>query len=299
MLDCEGREIGTADGALSLLSLGSPPVDSQSVFVIDVPAIRAFPPAMQAIAFLLRNPLIVKVVWDGRMDAIELSDVFGVGLGPVLDLQIVEVLSRETRFGETDRDRVQRLARGQFGYRALKEEPELFNGMHVVLGMQRCLEHFRLDFGLAKDTEVVEMHRNHESSRWMDRPLSPKLIQYAANDILLIAHLFAFFVHNDFIPNNVHAFSDVLEKCARYVTRCGRIGRVDESDPFRPKAILLLDSLAVDASPMALCAGCGLVLPFPCFEVFGWSRTAHCRLCKVRAMKTKLALCEYVVPILG
>ena len=39
---------------------------------------------------------MLKVVWDGRMDYLEILSTYGVAIDGVLDLQVAEVVSRST-----------------------------------------------------------------------------------------------------------------------------------------------------------------------------------------------------------
>ncbi|KAI0057162.1 hypothetical protein BV25DRAFT_1812799 [Artomyces pyxidatus] len=297
MLDCEGRSLGTTSGALSLLCLGTPAIAFQSIFIVDVPAILASHLARSAVvAFLIRADSI-KVMWDGRMDEIELVETFGCRCGRVLDLQIVEVLARQSKFAEQDHVRLQRLARRtQFGKEVWKGRKK-YQGLDVVLGMQAALREFKLDFGIEKDVEVVKMHSEGLSSRWMERPLSPKLFQYAANDIAILARLFSFFYNNGFIPTTPLKLEVVLDKCRRYVSRCNKQGRIVADDPLRPKAVLMIDSLSFSGTS-AECAGCNMMLPHTCFSTTsgkkskkkGSARNAYCRLCEVIAVREEIKL---------
>ena len=70
ILDCEGNTLGRAGGSLALICVGTPL--AQHIYIFDVlsPALskRDFEPLWQ----LFRNPHIIKIVWDGRMDYLEL-----------------------------------------------------------------------------------------------------------------------------------------------------------------------------------------------------------------------------------
>ena len=155
VLDCEGRSLGQADGALSLLCLGTPVAgDSQHVFLFDMQALAPCPRSRGAIAaFLERGP--IKVCWDGRMDAIEIFHSFGIPLTGVLDLQVVEVVARQSVLGEKDREREGRLAKHKFGYRFVEEHRSRMGGLHVVRGLQNCIEFYHPDLHVEKDREPV------------------------------------------------------------------------------------------------------------------------------------------------
>jgi exonuclease 3'-5' domain-containing protein 1 len=152
ILDCEGKSLGQEDGELSLLCLGTPVADeTQSIFVFDMLALSSCPRSRGLLsAFLERGP--VKVVWDGRMDAIEIYATLGIPLTRILDLQVVEVVARGAVLGEQDSEREERLARHQFGYYFVKEHRARMRNLHVVRGLQNCIEFYHPDLGIEKDS---------------------------------------------------------------------------------------------------------------------------------------------------
>lgn len=108
-LDCEGRSIGSANGALSLIQVGAPNFRSAYLFDALVLPRQSLQPLLELLA--AENPK--KVVWDGRMDYVELLHGTDTRLAGVLDLQLVDVASRALR-GETDYRRLGRLGRLDF-----------------------------------------------------------------------------------------------------------------------------------------------------------------------------------------
>jgi exonuclease 3'-5' domain-containing protein 1 len=151
ILDCEGKNLGQSDGALSLLCLGTPVADdSQHIFVFDMCTLTRCPRSRGALAsFLERGP--IKIVWDGRMDAIEIFAALGIPLTSVIDLQVVEVVARGAVLGEQDLEREERLALHQFGYRFVDENRAVMRGLHVVRGLQNCIEFYHPDLRIEKD----------------------------------------------------------------------------------------------------------------------------------------------------
>jgi hypothetical protein len=170
-LDCEGFSIGSEDGVLSIVSLGTPfftthnagaptfpplgapsnAVDTaQRIYLIDVLALDDS--ARAALAALLSADDIIKVVWDGRNDEIELREALGVGMtSRILDLQIVEVCGRAAVFGETNALRLRRIkwrAKGVVN----KETKKLFLGMHTMLGMDGCIAEYMPSIAVRKDS---------------------------------------------------------------------------------------------------------------------------------------------------
>jgi len=96
----------------------------------------------------------MKVVWDGRMDFIELWSTYNVSIGKnVCDLQVAEVLSRSNFRGERDDERLSRLAT-YFGPQVWKN-PLQFMGIHRVVGLQQCLEDNGYSGLVGKDRESL------------------------------------------------------------------------------------------------------------------------------------------------
>jgi exonuclease 3'-5' domain-containing protein 1 len=93
LVDCEGRDIGTEGGALSIVSVGTH--DASFVFFFDVLSLAKFD--LEPLNQLLASPTVQKVFWDGRMDAVELRRTLGVSICRPCDLQIVDINSRRAR----------------------------------------------------------------------------------------------------------------------------------------------------------------------------------------------------------
>ncbi|KAA1472690.1 hypothetical protein DENSPDRAFT_196867 [Dentipellis sp. KUC8613] len=292
-LDTEGQSIGTIGGALSLLCLGTPvPGPSQQIFVMDMVALRTVPGALKTLRSFLELPFIVKIVFDGRMDSVELFHTLEVSLTNVLDLQVAEVLARRTIRGESDRQRHERLARGGFGFRVVRVYRTSLEGLHMVSGMQRLLEDLGMDNIVQKDTEVVAMHRANRGDLWMIRPLPQKLLQYAANDICIIAYLFETFRRIGYVPSATNDLMDLIGKCDQYVSRNGHVGlRTARDNEFRPKGLLMEAALERPRGVTYDCAGCGLDFPIACYQVqiarSARLRKSHCRLCDAIVLKSR------------
>ncbi|KAI0311071.1 ribonuclease H-like domain-containing protein, partial [Amylostereum chailletii] len=188
VLDCEGKTIGRVDGALSLICLGTPvPGPDQHIYLFDIPTIRHSTAATQAVVSFLSRTDIIKVVWDGKMDAIEIYHTLGMELKRVLDLQVVEVIARQTVLEEGEEERIQRLG-PHFG-QPVELHPDIFEGIHAVLGMQTCLETYLPHLNVQKDNAVSQIHRRGHSHLWMRRPVPFVLAHYAAADIRFIAYI--------------------------------------------------------------------------------------------------------------
>lgn len=140
ILDCEAKEIGRTSGVLSVISISD--ADARNIFLVDALALPdRRHPAMRVFLELLAREDVTKVMWDGRSDAVELRETYGVALGGVLDLQLIEVVSREQVRGETDRDRRRYLANGFFKHmqQDMLRNPAAYDGIYRIVGMNTCL----------------------------------------------------------------------------------------------------------------------------------------------------------------
>ncbi|KAF7305838.1 3'-5' exonuclease [Mycena chlorophos] len=93
--DCEGVNLGTKGGSLTVMSFGTPqsPDDAHIVHVRPIGAT-----ALRPIFYLLESETIQKVVFDGRMSQCALFYGFdGVTLRNVVDLQIADVNLKASR----------------------------------------------------------------------------------------------------------------------------------------------------------------------------------------------------------
>ena len=140
-LDCEGRDLGTKNGELGLLQLGSP--NATYVFLIDVLALEEA--ELSDIFSLLTNNSIMKVVWDGRMDDTELLFGHGVKMAGALDLQLVDIVSRKARAGREgvyEYERLRRMIRNEMPLATIRKMQT--EGMHVLCSMDRAIQEHRL-----------------------------------------------------------------------------------------------------------------------------------------------------------
>lgn len=142
ILDTEGRDIGSLDGALSLIAVGT--ANASHIFLFDV--VDALSQNdIQPLLDLFADDTYMKLMWDGRQDYVELKESYGYELVNVLDLQIAELVSRWLIRGEGERERTVRIQKLFFGFRPVRENPKAFEGLHVVTGMQRCIEEVKID----------------------------------------------------------------------------------------------------------------------------------------------------------
>jgi len=285
ILDCEGEKLGRQDGRLSLICIGDPLAEHIYVFDCLSPALS--PAKMWPLWNLLERPDLLKVVWDGRMDYLEIQSTYGVHLQGVLDLQVAEVASRFWK--ENDRDRLKRLGYFRLPYGSPYSHALEHTGLHALTGLQKCFTDSGFGAELGKDPEVQQMHRDNKTSFWLQRPLSDRLLQYAAKDIKLISMLCNHFLYQGLVPQNPHHFSTLMAQCARYVTAHCEQGKSAEDDTFKPTSIMPLDVLTEPIGPQFKCTGCLRSLSIGCFQqtAIGYRpwRSVRCALCHALSLK--------------
>jgi len=153
VLDCEGKDIGRTDGLLSIICIGT--ARAEHIFVFDTLSLTRSEPAMAPLLDLLKSERLCKIVWDGRQDFLEILDNYGVRLCGVLDLQLAEVTSRSAVRGEDDRKRLYRLSSGYLSFQLVKKTKKDLNDIHLVIGLQKCLELTWLQDTVEKDCDCL------------------------------------------------------------------------------------------------------------------------------------------------
>ena len=134
VFDCEGHNLGTSGGRLSIILLRGATADSQT-YIID--AIRSPPTSLRPILDLLCSPNIRKIVFDGRMDYSALYHELGVELENVIDLQLVDIMSRFAR-GEGRKTQWKRL-KSSLKTDELRTRPQLYAQVHRLNGLNGCI----------------------------------------------------------------------------------------------------------------------------------------------------------------
>lgn len=154
ILDCEGNNLGRAGGCVTLVCVGTP--FAEHIFLFDLLSTIISPRDIYSLLQLLSDKGILKIVWDGRMDYLEILTSFGVALDGVLDLQVVEVASRTSVRGEGDKDRLDRLRRSYLPHHFVKRV-EQCRDLHAVIGLQRCWTDCGYAREVGKDRELHHM----------------------------------------------------------------------------------------------------------------------------------------------
>ncbi|KAH8112410.1 ribonuclease H-like domain-containing protein [Phellopilus nigrolimitatus] len=214
ILDCEGRDLGCANGALALLSIGTP--HASHIYLFDV---LALPHRSLQILFnaVLSHTAAArgktKVVWDGRMDYVELFYSYSCPIENVLDLQLVDVLSRKGR-GESDYVRMRRMGRRSFPLSEVKK-------LQV------------------EEVYVLNSMDDNLSDVWMVRPLTDALLEYAASDITRIAALYDHFRARGYLEQTQRLRAQSM----LYVTMHHTAGKPEQENiflrgPYLPLCVL-------------------------------------------------------------
>ncbi|PVF93123.1 hypothetical protein CPB86DRAFT_790458 [Serendipita vermifera] len=257
-LDCEGDDLGQSENGLAIISLGvfepqpDDPEWSLSIFLVDILAFKDDKAEHIIPIFdMLQSDTVVKVVFDGRMDACKLLHGHNITLRRTVDLQIVDVTSRERR-GEDIEKRLGRL-KGTLPSREIEENGYLYRSVHRLNGLAPALMEHGIDVG-------PKIRLDH--SKWMQRPLDVDYQHYAALDIRMISLLHKIFSELDLIG------AEIEEQSARYL-KLHTKGRPSPDDIYNCHGFLPLGVLK-EVQPnadLATCTGCQRSLSPDCFPI--------------------------------
>jgi hypothetical protein len=136
ILDCEGLQLGERGGSLSLITLRTTAPSPIRTYIIDVVSLPRT--ALEPVFDILRSPNVCKVLFDGRMDYSALYHGHGVELKNLLDVQLVDVASRQTR-GEGQAAQFRRLRKylPRINFYA---NLEAYQQVHKLSGLNQCAE---------------------------------------------------------------------------------------------------------------------------------------------------------------
>ncbi|KAI5995950.1 ribonuclease H-like domain-containing protein [Pisolithus albus] len=286
IIDCEGRNIGVLGGALSLVCIGTE--RAEQIFVFDVLALEPFKSHLQPLLRILTDSAVKKVMWDCRNDFLEIQNEYNVMMTGIIDIQLAEIQARTTVKREGDFQHKCRFTRGgcSVPLQTIIQNAELFFEVHRLQGMDACIRQAGLPTA-GKDPEVIAMHRAAGSSVWMNRPLPPKLLAYAAHDIELIGALYEDFKRSAWItPTNEPL---LVVQSMRYAYSLFYQGRVPDDDPLGQAAVLPLDVLSESPVPKVRCHGCHRTLSLSCYSVRKQGgglevRSNICRVCQIKLL---------------
>ncbi len=134
ILDCEGQDLGVVGGSLSIITLRTTTSNPQT-YLIDVKSLSTV--TLNEVFDLLSSVKVQKIVFDGRADFSAFYHEYGVELYNVLDMQLVDIKSREAR-GENSEEQLKRLC-GAFAPREVWKNRDLYEQVHKLSSLEKCL----------------------------------------------------------------------------------------------------------------------------------------------------------------
>jgi len=136
------------------------------IYLVDV---ITYPKSIDTLKRILEDPLLQKVVWDGRSDYSELWHGHGIAMEPVLDLQLVRIY--QVCDGRA----------GPSGFIKLEGMSRVFENLSYYIRRSSGVDTVRL----ARVHDIVKAkHLRDETDFWIQRPLSHELRHYASFDIM-------------------------------------------------------------------------------------------------------------------
>jgi len=245
ILDCEGRDLGVVGGALSIVILRTTTADPQT-YLIDIKSLSTT--VLNDIFDLLFSPKIQKIVFDGRADFSAMYHEYGIELYNVIDMQLVDIKSRQAR-GEKPDGQLKRLC-WTFGPREIWRNRGLYQQVHKLSSLEGCLREHQC----VQSNDGGPLRPKVDHQNWMERPLSPEYLNYAAKDARLIHVLFDTFT--------AAGWTKLLssDESMRYVTFHKHQPKGE--DQYKNHSLLPLGILN---PPSRKCVGCERQLPFECF----------------------------------
>ncbi|KZV86317.1 hypothetical protein EXIGLDRAFT_572341, partial [Exidia glandulosa HHB12029] len=248
-VDLEGRDLGCEGGALSVISVGT--ALARKIYIFDVLSLHFSD--IRPLLKIIADPYTLKIVWDGRMDSIELRRTFRIDFGRVLDLQVADVISRPERGAEDE----ERKFRDWHPLRTVCRYDT--SGVHALTGLKNALtEHG--SYGNSRKTVI-------DHGVWMNRPLSETYLSYAANDIELLSRVYALFQSRAHVSNRTRNRPELEIQSARYVRM--HSSPIPKDDAFRMSNLMPLEVLSAPSGAGAVsrknCTKCYRSLSAACF----------------------------------
>ena len=286
ILDCEGVNLGTRGGSLSLITLRTVSPSSAQTYLIDI--VRLSPAALAPVFALLRSSSVLKIVFDGRMDFSALYHGHGVEIQGVLDLQLVDVASRR----ESPEAHLERL--GNYLKRGeINANKQMYVDVHKLSGLAECVrEHTAADSPCVSKGQggricltaacfsIFNVYTSVNHANWGVRPLPEDYIAYAAADATLIHTLFEKFTKMGHITPHLTSLSHTyvsMWKGEQPVSHSSRIGH-----PLLPLGII---SHTSSYGPSKSCTVCSRSLPQAAFSKNNWkSKDRKCWVCRAVAV---------------
>ncbi|KAF7305841.1 3'-5' exonuclease domain-containing protein [Mycena chlorophos] len=264
--NCEGVDLGTKGGSLTVMSFGTPQ-SPDDAHIVHVPPIGAT--ALRPIFDLLESETIQKVVFDGRMSQCALFYGFdGVKLRNVVDLQIADVKARRETEPLGSKEQLERLVPYLPYKEVMGDQAIMYQHVHKLAGLVQAFVEHGLDAEVWED--AAEMYLDKTRYRnWAKKDLSQDQLNYAATDISLISRLYAHFNKKELLDR------EVCEASERYVSLWIRDGL---GQP-------IIDGTA-GYGLTHTCSGCKRSLTRACFSRSAWDKNGNCLVCRAVHLHT-------------
>ena len=136
---------------MTLICVGTPL--AEYIYLFDVLSPLLSRNDIDNLLAILADPNVLTVVWDGRMDFLEIWSTYGISLEGVLDLQIAEVVSRRAVRGEGEGQRLQRIQNCFLHASETEKHGLRLDGLNAVIGLQRCWKECGFPASDGKDRE--------------------------------------------------------------------------------------------------------------------------------------------------
>ncbi|KAJ7664844.1 ribonuclease H-like domain-containing protein, partial [Mycena rosella] len=281
-LDCEGDRLGLKGGRLSLISIGIHSQDDNEPLVYLIDALALETAALRPIFNLLESSNVRKVVFDARMDQSALFHDHGrVEMQNLVDLQLADIKSRARR-GE-DAQSVEQLARltPYLPPNEVNSHAPLYGVVQKLSRLTQAVEEHQVDVAHTQMT----LKARFDHTKWAKRPLPRSYLKYAANDIALIAHLWAKFMDEGYIDGALP------EQSLRYARMWTVGAQPYPEDVYKLHGLLPLNILEnIQADQVKLCSGCERSLPQDCFSNSAWNLGVNRKCLVCRAIGIRLAI---------
>lgn len=134
ILDCEGLQLGERGGSLSLVTLRTTAPSPVRTYIIDIVSLPRT--SLEPVFDILRSSNVCKVLFDGRMDYSALYHGHGVEMNNLLDIQLIDVASRQTR-GEGQAAQFRRLQK-YLPYISFNANIEAYQQVQKLSGLNEC-----------------------------------------------------------------------------------------------------------------------------------------------------------------
>jgi exonuclease 3'-5' domain-containing protein 1 len=292
-LDCEALRLGERGGSLSLITLRTTEPSPIRTYIID--AVRLPRSALQPIFDILSSPNVLKVVFDGRMDYSAIYHGYEVELKNVLDIQLVDVASRQRR-GEGQFGQFRRL-RKYLRYVNFNMNVEMYQRLHKLSGLNECIEEHVLFSNASRGWRgsgmaycnsphslmLISVSPLVDHTRWLLRPLPQSYLTYASEDVALIHALYEKFTQSNYVDPSLLSQSEAYVSI--WKTHQPAASDRHVRHPLLPLGILDPPNASSTTVP---CMVCGRELTRDAFPPRGWQFPAERKCWVCRAVSARV-----------